>query len=84
MRIADEDPELELVHLLVKCTIPQTSIIGLYLDIEQRQDKDGVSRVCHKFTTKVELALDRGEAVIILGDFNRPLQTIRQMQGQSS
>ena len=51
------------------------------MDIEQRTASEDVSRIWHKLTSKVEAALDRGESVILLGDFNRPLQTIRQSAG---
>ena len=32
LRIPQEDEELEIVHLLLKSTVPNVNIIGVYLD----------------------------------------------------
>ena len=33
LRIPDEDEELEVIHVLVKSTVPNLNIIGCYLDV---------------------------------------------------
>ena len=70
--IPEEDKELEIIHLLIKNTVPNTNIIGVYLDCEK--DAIKTERVWTKLVGKVETALGRGEEVILIGDFNRPLQ----------
>ena len=72
LRIPEEDEELEIVHLLLKSTVPNVNIIGVYLDCEK--DVIKTERVWSKLVGKVEVALSRGEEVIIMGDLNRPLQ----------
>ena len=72
LRIPEEDKELEIIHLLVKNTVPNTNIIRVYLDCEK--DAIKTERVWTKLVGKVETALGRGEEVILIGDFNRPLQ----------
>ena len=81
LRIPDEDDELEVIHVLVKCTIPNLNIIGGYLDVESRQDSVAVERVWSKLVAKIDIALGRGEGVILMGDLNRPLQTPRPSFG---
>ena len=44
LRIPDEDEELEVIHLLLKNTIPNLNIIGCYLDVESRQDNCTIER----------------------------------------
>ena len=57
---------------MVKNTVSNTNIIGVYLDCE----KDAIKTDCvwTKLVGKVETALGRGEEVILIGDFNRSLQ----------
>ena len=81
LRIPNSEDELEIVHLLMKSTIPQTNVFGVYLDVEQRHSREDLSRIWHKLVCKVETALERGEAVIMLGDLNRPIQTARPSTG---
>ena len=73
LRIPEEDEELEIVHLLLKNTVPNVNIIGAYLDGEK--DVIKTERVWAKLTGKIEIALCRGEEVILMGDLKRPLQT---------
>ena len=54
MRIPKKDKELEMVHLLVKCTVPQTNVFGIYLDVEQRSSSEDITRIWHKLTGKAE------------------------------
>ena len=73
LRIPEKDEELEFVYLLLKNTIPNVNIIGAYLDGEK--DVIKTERVWSKLTGRIEIALSRGEEVILMGDLNRPLQT---------
>ena len=68
LRIPEEDKELEIIHLLIKNTVPNTNIIGVYLDCK----KDSIKTEClwTKLIGKVETALGRGEEVILIGDFS--------------
>ena len=61
LRIPEEDKELEIIHMLVKNTVPNTNIIGVYLDCEK--DAIKTERVWTKLVAKVETALGRGEEV---------------------
>ena len=38
LRKPDKDEELEVIHVLSKCTTPNLNIIGCYLNVESRQD----------------------------------------------
>ena len=49
------------------------NIIGAYLDCEK--DVIKTERVWSKLTGRIEIALGRGEEVILMGDLNRPLQS---------
>ena len=56
LRIPDKDVELEIIHILVKSTIPNLIIIGCYLDVELRQDNNSIERVWTKLVSKIEVA----------------------------
>ena len=58
LRIPDEDPELQIVQILLKFTTPPTSKIGAYLDVESRCDVNKVKRICYKVTHKIEASLE--------------------------
>ena len=73
LRIHDES-DLEIVHLRLSSTVPALNIIGTYLQVESRQTVDNINRVWNLYTEKVQHVLDRGEALLCMGDFNRPLQ----------
>ena len=81
LRIPDEDVELEMIHILVKSTIPNLNIIGCYLDVESRQDNNTIERVWTKLVSKIEVAIGRGEGVVPMGDLNRPLQAPKPSYG---
>ena len=49
--------------------------------MESRQDNCTVERVWTKLVSKVDIALGRGEGVILMGDLNRPLQSPRPSFG---
>ena len=80
-RVPEEDEELEIVHILLKHTTPNISIIGCYLDVESRSDNDKISRTWQKLVTKIDMAISRGEGVVVMGDLNRPLQQTRPSFG---
>ena len=42
--------------------------------LSQEQSRTKVSRVWHKLRGKMDAAIERGEAAILIGDLNRPLQ----------
>ena len=44
------------------------------MDLESRAVQDKVSRVWHKVREKMDAAIERGEATILIGDLNRPLK----------
>ena len=71
LRIPDES-ELEIIHLVVKTSNPVLNVIGVYLDVESRSNAEKVQSVWAQLTAKVDNILERGEAVTLIGDFNRP------------
>ena len=72
MRIPDES-ELEIIHLVVKTTNPCLNVIGVYLDVESRTNNvEKVQKIWSQLRNKVDSILEKGEAVALLGDFNRP------------
>ena len=81
VRVPEENEELEIVHILLKHTTPNISILGCYLDVESRSDNDKTSRTWQKLVTKIDMAISRGEGVVVMGDLNRPLQKIRPSFG---
>ena len=74
LRIPDES-DLEIIHIRIENTIPAVNIIGTYLDVENKLTREELSNIWSLYTGKVNTVLDRGESVMCLGDFNRPLQT---------
>ena len=80
LRIHDES-DLEIVHLRLSSTVPALDIIGTYLQVESRQTVENVNRVWNLYTERVQHVLDRGEALLCMGDFNRPLQAKRLTHG---
>ena len=73
IRIPDEDESLEIVHLLINNTNPSLNVIAVYLDVESRSDKDTIESNWAKLVGKVNSIVERGEAVCLIGDFNRPI-----------
>ena len=80
LRIHDES-DLEIVHVRMSNTIPSLNIIGTYLKVEGRETIDYTDRMWKLYTDRVEHALNRGEAVLCMGDFNRPLQAKKPSHG---
>ena len=71
IRVPDEDEHLEMVHLIIKNTTPVCNMFACYLGVESRGTTDNTS----KLQGKIDAAIQKGEAAILLGDLNRPLQT---------
>ena len=80
IRIPDES-DLEIVHLKVSNTLPAVNIIGTYLNCESRSSVEDIKKEWHLFTDKVQQSMQRGEAVVCMGDFNRPLQAKKLSHG---
>ena len=70
-RIPEE--ELEIVHLRFENTNPPLNIIGVYLEVESRQKVEEVKSLWFKYKSKVDYILEKGEALLTLGDFNRAI-----------
>ena len=49
-------------------------IIGTYLNVESREKADDTNKTWNSYTEVVQQVLDRGEACICMGAFDRPLQ----------
>ena len=80
MRIPHED-SLEIVHLLLKSTNPMTHILGVYLDVESRTSVAKVSEAWSSFTRILDDIISKGEAVITIGDMNRPIDKQKPSHG---
>ena len=80
LRIHDES-DLEIVHIRLSSTVPALNIIGTYLPVESRKPVEEINRLWNLYTEKVQQVLDRGEALVCIGDFNRPLQAKKLTHG---
>ena len=80
LRVPDSS-EIEMIHLINKDSTPQLNIIGIYLDVESRQSVDELESVWGKLTSKIDSLINKGEAVILIGDMNRPLFSTNMSKG---
>ena len=80
LRIPHDDT-IELVHLLHKETEPATNIIGVYLDVEARTTTAKTLETWTKLKVIANDILERGEALILVGDMNRPVDREKQSYG---
>ena len=71
IRIAEE--ELEIVHIRFENTTPALNVIGVYLDVEANSTVVDIKNAWFKYKNRVDFILDKGEALVTLGDFNRPI-----------
>ena len=71
IRIAEE--ELEIVHIRFENTTPPLNVIGVYLDVEANSTVADIKNAWFKYKNRVDSILDKGEALVTLGDFNRPI-----------
>ena len=79
-KVSDEKFEDEMVHLIVKNVTPTLNIFGVYLEVE-RGDKERTERVWRHLSVKINSIIERGESIALLGDMNRPLNTLRKSFG---
>ena len=79
-KIPDEKFEDEIIHLVLKNVSPVLNILAVYLDVE-RGDKERCDRVWRHLTMKIKDIIERGESLVTLGDYNRPLDSIRKSYG---
>ena len=68
--------------MTIKNTNPALHIIGVYLDCESRVLVDDMEVSWHKLVNEVNSILDRGEAVALLGDFNRAIDNPKVTHGK--
>ena len=80
LRVPDST-DLELIHLVNKDTTPQLNIIGIYLDVEARQNVEETGAIWGKLTCKIDSIIQKGEAVALIGDMNRPLFNTNMSKG---
>ena len=82
VRIPDEDENLEIVHLKLTTSNPPLHVIGVYLQVEGRQSVQELKSTWTKLKNKVDAILDTGEAAILMGDFNRPIDNTQSTCGK--
>ena len=70
LHVPDEDVDLKMVHLIIKNTTLVCKVFACYLDVESRATQDKTSKVWHKLQGKMDAAIERSEAAILLGDLN--------------
>ena len=71
IRIAEE--ELEIVHIRLENTTPALNVVGVYLDVEANSTVEDTKSAWFKYKNRVDFILNKGEALVTLGDFNRPI-----------
>ena len=72
LRVGEED--LELVHLRIDSCVPPLNIVGTYLDVEAGQSTDQLDQVWSKLINKINMIIESGESICLIGDMNRSLQ----------
>ena len=80
VRIPEE--ELEIIHLRFENTTPALHIIGVYLDVEANSTADEIRKTWNKFKNKIDFILKKGESVVTVGDFNRPINNPKMTCGK--
>ena len=60
-------------HIRLENTTPALNIVGVYLDVEANSTVEDTKSAWFKYKNKVDFILDKGEALVTLGDFNRPI-----------
>ena len=71
IRIPQATDDFEVVHLQLRDTIIPLNIFGVYLDVEARSNIDTIKQVHGRLTNMFQSHLDKGEAIVSLGDWNR-------------
>ena len=72
LRVGEED--LELVHLRIDSCVPPLNVVGTYLDVESDQSRDDLDLVWSKLVNKLNMIIESGEAICLIGDLNRSLK----------
>ena len=72
LRVGEED--LELVHLRIDSCVPPLNVVGTYLDVESDQSRDDLDIVWSKLVNKINMIIESGEAICLIGDLNRSLK----------
>ena len=72
LRVGEED--LELVHLRIDSCVPPLNVVGTYLDVESDQSRDDLDLVWSKLVNKMNMIIESGEAICLIGDLNRSLK----------
>ena len=80
VRIPEE--ELEIIHLRFENMTPALHIIGVYLDVEANSTVDEIRKTWNKFKNKIDFILKKGESIITVGDFNRPINNPKMTCGK--
>ena len=80
VRIPEE--ELEIIHLRFENITPALHIIGIYLDVEANSTVDEIRKTWNKFKYKIDFILKKGESIITVGDFNRPINNPKMTCGK--
>ena len=75
------DNQFEIVHIRINDTSVPTNLLGVYLDVESRSNVDAVKEGWFKLLNIANEVLVRGEAIILMGDLNRPLYSEKVSPG---
>ena len=76
-----DENQFEIVHIRINDTSVPTNLLGVYLDVESRSNVDAVKEGWFKLLNIAKEVLDRGEALILMGDLNRPLYSEKVSPG---
>ena len=71
IRIPQPSEDFEVVHLQLRDSIIPLNIFGVYIDVEARSNIDTIKQVHGRLTNMFQSHLDKGEAIVSLGDWNR-------------
>ena len=73
IRVPDEDPDLEMIHLIIKKTVPHIHLFGVYLDGESKLSNEKTEKIWSRLRSLIENAIVNQEGIILMGDLNRPI-----------
>ena len=73
LRVPDEDPDLEMDHLIIKNTVPHIHLFGVYLDGEAKLSNEKTEKIWSRLRSLIENAIENQEGIILMGDLNRPI-----------
>ena len=61
-----------MVHIRISSVTPCLNIIGLYMDVESRDSKEGMAEKVQALRDKTDNLIEKGEAAVVVGDIKRP------------